>query len=190
MRTIATRAFSALTVAALAALLFPAASHAQEKQNKGEGEQAQQAQQAQESCSAQVRPAALEVGQSAVQARLALSGDIGAIESFAAPEQSGIALADPADIPKTEMAAEKTEKNEKPSKPEPLTANAGEHPSATVWLNTEGATPGSYDVRVEGAEGTCTGSLEVQEVQEQQDQQQPEQPEAEPASGGDDGGSR
>lgn len=178
MRTNAKRALSVLTASALAVLLLPAPSHAQQ-QNRGEQEEPQQAQ---ESCSAQVKPAALEVGQTVVRARLALSGDIGAVETFAAPEKSGIALADPADIPKAEMAKEKTRKGQKPSTPEPLTVNAGEHPSATVWLNTEAATPGSYEVRLEGAEGSCTGSLVVEKQEKQ-----PEQPGVEPSSGGDEG---
>lgn len=162
MRSTAKHALSALTALAMAVLLLPGAVDAQEQEGQEAG--------AQESCTAQVSPAPVQTGQAAVQATAVLSSDIGAIEDFTVPEESGLALASPGDIPKSEMAKEKAKGEEKgqekareESPPRPVELTRGEQPTAILWLNTREAAAGTYEVALEGKKGACTGTLEVSE---------------------------
>lgn len=150
MRTIANHALSGLLALALSIALLPAAADAQEKQQEAGAEQ-------QEACTAQVSPEAVETGQVAVRVKATLSSSVGQVAELRAPEGSGLALASPADIPKSEMARE----GEQPE-PRPVeTATGGEQPVVTAWLDTEDASTGSHEVVLVGADGECAGTLEV-----------------------------
>lgn len=153
MRNVANHALSGLVALALSIALIPASADAQEKQEEAKAK-------AQETCAAEVAPAAVQPGQAAVRVTATLPSDIGAVGEVHAPEESGLALAEPGDIPRKEEMAREGEGE--PQTPEPVTTATGEgQPVATVWLSTENATPGSYQVALKGENGKCTAALEV-----------------------------
>lgn len=115
---------------------------------------AQEAEQ-QAQCTAEVSSGEIEAGQKAVQVTVALSAPVGSDVEFMAARESGVALANPADIPRSEMAAEEEEA------PQPIQLSAEGGSEATLWLNTENAQPGTYDVALRSGESACAGQLTI-----------------------------
>lgn len=131
MKTL-TRSISMLALAAAAAL--PAQLAAQE-------------------CTARLDPAQVEPGSKAVAVNVTVSAPVGPLTGVQAPEASGIALASPADLPRTEMAA---------SGGEARPIKMGERENVwIVWLNLAEAEAGSHAITFAGREGACSGSLAV-----------------------------
>lgn len=102
-------------------------------------------------CEAQVSPTVLPAGQEAVQVTVRLSEGVGAVTDVRAPE-SGIAMASPDDVPRTEMSAEEEAR--------PVQMGA-DQTSWTVWLNTSRAQPGEYQVTFVAEEAGCVADVEV-----------------------------
>lgn len=110
-----------------------------------------QEQEAPAQCTAQLAPAQIEAGAPAVQLTVVLSEQVGEVNGLEAPG-SGIALAQPGDLPRTEMAAEEA--------PQPIKLDEQGN-SWTIWLNTTEATPGTHDVTFTAAEGQCRAQITV-----------------------------
>lgn len=107
-------------------------------------------------CIATVEPVEVQAGQAAVQITATLSEDIGAVSTFTGPEDAGLALAAPADIPRVDMANPEEE-------PQPIVMTP-ETNSVALWLSTAEAAPGDFEVRLESAEDSCTASVTVVEA--------------------------
>ncbi len=102
-------------------------------------------------------PSQLHSGQKAERVSISLSSPVGNVTEFTTEDaEAGVKVADPADLPKTEMAAEETAQ-----KPIEM---AAENNRLTIWLNTENAQPGTYPFTLKGDGGACTGSLEISEM--------------------------
>jgi hypothetical protein len=104
-------------------------------------------------CTAAIDPGEIPTGIAAVQITAVLSEDIGMIRTFEAPEDSGLRLADPADIPRVDMA-----NPEELPRPIVMTPSTNE---VTIWVNTANVTPGKYDVHFGSSGGLCTAQLTV-----------------------------
>jgi hypothetical protein len=104
-------------------------------------------------CTASISPGEIPAGVAAVQITAVLSEDIGMVMTFEAPEDSRLRLADPADIPRMDMA----NPGEMP-RPMVMTPAMDE---VTIWLNTTYVTPGKYDVHFASAGGMCMAALTV-----------------------------
>lgn len=128
---------------ALAFVLLPYAAEAQERE---------QAEQAEEQCTVQVSPERIASGQAALSVTAQLSQSVGEISVLEAKE-GGLALASSEDIGRTEMA--RTEEQ-----PQPVEMSRS-GTQATVWLNTEDATPGTHEFVLKGENGECKGQVEV-----------------------------
>lgn len=102
-------------------------------------------------CTAEVSPAAIPAGSAAAQVTLSLSGEVGPITELGESD-SGITLADPADLPRTDMAAE--------TAPTPIQMS-GQN-VWQLWLDTREAEAGDHEFEVVGATGTCTATLTIQ----------------------------
>lgn len=131
---------------ALSVLLVPGAADAQEQQTPEQGE-----------CTVEVTPQPVQSGEAAVSVTARLSQSVGAVEGFEAPDESGLELADANDIQKRSMAREEGE-----GEPQPIQMARGDS-QVTLWLNTENAESGSYEVTLEGANGVCKGNVSVGE---------------------------
>lgn len=151
MRSITNHALSGLLALALSIAVVPATADAQEQETEAE-----------QACAAELSPQAVEAGQAAVLVKATLSTSVGEVEEIRAPEGSGLALATPGDIPRTDLAREGEEGEE----PEPIETASGEKPGAAVWFNTANAEAGSHEVVLVGADGECTGTLTVSEKPE------------------------
>jgi hypothetical protein len=102
-------------------------------------------------CTAEVLPAEIAAGESAVRLTVALSSNVGDVASIEAPEGSGIAVAAPGDLPRIPLATE-----------EPLPIMRGtEDNTWTVWVNTSMSEPGTHEVTFIGQDGRCTADLTV-----------------------------
>ena len=117
----------------------------------------EQQQEMERQCTAEVAPEAIQAGAPAVRLIAALSQTIGPVSGLEAPEASGISLASPEDLPRSEMANEGEE-----SAPSPIELT-GEQNRLTVWLNTEEANPGTHTVTFKGEAGTCQAQVTVAE---------------------------
>lgn len=153
MRTITKHAFSGLLALALAALLVPATLGAQE-----EAEEAP----AQETCTAQLNPTTVPVGESAVRVTAKLSTSVGEIASVKTGEESAVSLADPADIREKVGMAQEEEQQPRPVQ----MADEGQN-TAIVWLTTADASAGTHEITLKGADGTCSGKLTLSEPAEE-----------------------
>lgn len=102
-------------------------------------------------CTAEVLPAEIAAGASAVRLTVALSADVGDVASMEAPEESGLAIAAPADLPRIPLATEE---------PLAITRGMGDN-TWTVWVNTSEVDPGTHEVTFIGPEGRCTADLTV-----------------------------
>ena len=112
---------------------------------------------AMQQCTAEVQPSQLHSGQKAERVSISLSSPVGNVAEFTTEDaEAGVKVADPADLPKTEMAAEETAQ-----KPIEM---AAENNRLTIWLNTEDAQPGTYPFTLKGDGGACTGSLVISEM--------------------------
>lgn len=105
-------------------------------------------------CTATLTPAAVTIGEAPVRISAALSQEIGYID-FEAPEESGLTVVAPEDVPMEEMAAEEGTEEEAA----PL---ADEANTFVIWLDTQNAQAGSFDVVLTGENGTCTATLEIE----------------------------
>ena len=111
-----------------------------------------QEEQAQETCQALVSPGELPTGAAAVQVTLNLSRDVGEISGLETESPAGVKLADPADVPRADMAAE-----EAPEAIEMTGQNVWR-----IWINTENVEPGEHVFSVVGADGRCTANVMIQ----------------------------
>jgi hypothetical protein len=102
-------------------------------------------------CTAEVLPAEIASGAQAVRLTVALSADVGDVTAIESAEDSGIAVAAPADLPRIPLATEE---------PAAIVAGMGEN-TWTVWVNTSEADPGVHAVTFVGPEGRCTADLTV-----------------------------
>ena len=107
--------------------------------------------QQQQACVAEVTPAQVAAGQAAVRLTVALSQNAGEIRSINGA-QSGIALAQPTDLPRTELSAGGQQ-------PRPIAMGAGQN-TWTVWVNTTNARPGTHAVGFV-ANSPCAGEVTV-----------------------------
>lgn len=143
MRTRSEQFLSTTLLLALPLALAPAAASAQSSMQEAP------------QCTASVAPVELHAGQAAVQITAALSEDIGPVVTFQGPEDSGLKLADPADIPRAEMA-------NPDQSPQPIVMTP-ETNSVSLWLSTSGVKPGDYEVQIRSEQKSCTGQLTVTE---------------------------
>lgn len=105
-------------------------------------------------CTATVLPGQLQSGQKAERVSVSLTSAVGNVTAFTTENaEAGVQLADPADLPKTEMANEAEAR-------EPIEM-AAEANTLTIWLNTEKAQAGTYAFTLKGENGTCTGNIEI-----------------------------
>jgi hypothetical protein len=104
-------------------------------------------------CTAKATPAEIATGQNAVKLTFALSSPIGAVSAVEAPEGSGIALAAAAEIPREGLSNPADQ-----GRPIELAAETN---TVTLWIKTAGVKAGAFDLKLQGQNGTCTGSLTV-----------------------------
>jgi hypothetical protein len=107
----------------------------------------------QQQCTAELSPAAVPAGSDAVRIMATLSEDVGAVTGVEGTEESGIAMASPMDMPRTEMAVAG-------GQPQPIQMGAGENAWA-LWLNTSGAEPGDHRIRIIADGGVCEAPLSI-----------------------------
>jgi hypothetical protein len=98
-----------------------------------------------------VLPAEIAAGQEAVRLTVALSAAAGDVTAMESPENSGIVVAAPADLPRVALATDV---------PQPIVAGIGEN-AWIVWVNTSEADPGTHEVTFVGPQGRCTADLTV-----------------------------
>lgn len=139
MHKLTTKGLMAFGLAA--ALALPANMNAQEPVPAG-----------QQQCTAQVTPAQVTAGERAVQVTVETSQQIDALTGIKDSE-SGIALASPEDLPRTEMAAGEPA-------PRPIEMGAAQN-SWNVWLNLEDVEAGEHELVFETNQGECTAVLTV-----------------------------
>jgi hypothetical protein len=106
-------------------------------------------------CSVQIVPAELEHGLKAVPVTITMSQAVGAVTGVDAPRGSGIVLASPSDLPRTEMASVE-------GQPRPIKMGEAEN-VWTVWLNVAEAKAGAHNLSFTGQEGRCAGRLVIRE---------------------------
>jgi hypothetical protein len=102
-------------------------------------------------CTAEVLPAEIAAGVTAVRLSVVLSEDVGNVTSMEAAEGSGITVSAPADLPRVPLATEE---------PQAIAAGIGEN-TWNVWVNTNEVDPGTHAVTFIGPEGRCTADLTV-----------------------------
>ena len=144
-------------VAVVGLALAPNGLRAQEKAQTSADQQA---------CTAKVTPAAVEPGQKAVEVVASLSEDVGAIKGLKAEKGSGVALAQPGDLPKSQQKMSRSEKSDRPAAIE----MSNQANSATLWLSTVDATPGEHAVEFEGQDGVCTARVTIQKPEKKKEQ--------------------
>jgi hypothetical protein len=107
-----------------------------------------------QACVAHVLPTSIPSGITASRLTVTLSKAIGDVTRFTPDEDSGITLADPKDLPPTDMARQG-------EAPKPIQMSNDAQSRVTVWLNTKEAKEGDYHFTLKGADGVCSGSLKV-----------------------------
>lgn len=107
----------------------------------------------QQQCNAELTPAQVEIGSRAVQLTAKLSENIGPITDFKAPEASGLVLASPTDLPRTDLAAGAAEAR-------PIKMAEGTN-SWTLYLNTSNAKAGQHEVTLVARDRECKSRLTV-----------------------------
>jgi hypothetical protein len=105
-------------------------------------------------CTATAAPTEVEAGQAAIRVTFTFSEEIGAVTELKAPEESGIKLAVPEDLPRQDMA-----NPDLPPKPIEMSQEGASE--AYIWLNTGEAVEGSYEIALTGAQGSCMAHLTV-----------------------------
>lgn len=106
----------------------------------------------QEQCTAQITPAQVTAGEQAVQVTVETTQQIDALTGIADSE-SGIALASPENLPRTEMAAGEPT-------PRPIEMGAAQN-TWNVWLDLQDAQPGQHELKFETNQGECTAQIQV-----------------------------
>ena len=104
-------------------------------------------------CTAKATPVEVATGQNAVKLTFALSAPIGAVSGVQAPEGSGIAVAAATDIPREGLA-----NADQAARPIELAAETN---TLTLWIKTAGVKAGEFPLTLQGANGTCTGTVTV-----------------------------
>jgi hypothetical protein len=104
-------------------------------------------------CTAKATPAEVATGQNAVKLTFALSAPIGAVSGVEAPEGSGLAVAAATDIPRQGLA-----NADQQARPIELAAETN---TLTLWIKTAGVKAGEFPLKLQGANGTCTGTVTV-----------------------------
>jgi len=152
-------------------LVVPAALAAQE-----DGEAEVEAVPTVEACTVTLEPAELPAGEEAVHVQGTLSGGVGPVTGFEAPEESGLAFAEADDIPLDEMAHEVVEEVEVEAEDDEVEVEVdteteelayapidqGDEPNAfSTWLSTEKSLAGAFDVRFTTATGACDATVTV-----------------------------
>lgn len=103
-------------------------------------------------CTATVSPAELDAGEAAIHLIASLSEDIGTVTGIVGAE-SGITLTSPDALPRVEMSTD-----EEATK---AIAMAEEGNSAGLWLSTQDSEAGTYQIIIEGENGTCQAEVTV-----------------------------
>lgn len=103
-------------------------------------------------CTAEVLPAQIDGGANAVRLTVSMSSAVGEVAGLEAPSDSGIEVASPRDLPRSELAAGAPQA--------PITAGPRAN-SWIVWVNTSEARPGTHALTFVGSEGRCTASVTV-----------------------------
>jgi hypothetical protein len=115
---------------------------------------AQDAPQPQVACTAQIQPASVAAGTTAVPVRITVSQTIGEVTGVEAAEGSGIALASASDLPRQPLAG-----GAEP--PRPIAMGDAEN-QWVVFLNLADAEAGSHEVTFTSDRGQCAGRLTIQ----------------------------
>ena len=122
---------------------------------------AQDAQDAEiQQCVAELTPAAIDASGVVQHVNARLSEDIGEITGIEAPAESGLAIATPDEVEMAEMSTEEAAEEE-------MADMATEGFSAALWLSAKDATPGTYQIVLQGENGTCATEVTVEEGEEQ-----------------------
>lgn len=104
-------------------------------------------------CTAETE-AVIAPGEVALSATFVLSEDIGEITGVASPE-SGVVVANPADLPRVDMAnPEET--------PAPIEMSAEEENTVTVWLNSTNAQEGEHEFWLVSDGARCASTITVE----------------------------
>ena len=103
-------------------------------------------------CTATVSPAELDAGEAAIHLIASLSEDIGTVTGIQGAE-SGITITSPDALPRVEMSTD-----EEATK---AIAMAEEGNSVGLWLSTERSEAGTYQIVLEGEDGTCRAEVTV-----------------------------
>lgn len=106
-------------------------------------------------CTAEVSPAEVPSGSAATELTVTLPDAPGPLTGVEAAPGSGIALASPGDLPRSEMAAEEAEEA-----PRPIAMGESAN-SWSIWLNTANATPGRYQLTFNTGMATCRGEVVI-----------------------------
>lgn len=106
-----------------------------------------------EACTAELSPAEVQSGSAAVEVTVTLPEAPGPVTAVEAAPASGIALASPADLPRSDMAADEAEEA-----PQPIAMGNAAN-TWTVWLNTANATPGRYQLTFNTGTSSCQGEV-------------------------------
>lgn len=104
-------------------------------------------------CTAELSPPEVDAGKAAVELSVTLSESVGMVHGLEAPPGSGISLASPNDVPRTQMA--------RPDEAREAIAMGESESIWAMWLNTADAQPGVYRVVFTGTEGQCVGEVTV-----------------------------
>lgn len=107
-------------------------------------------------CTAELSPASIRVESPAIRVTARLSADIGEITAVDGPDESGVRLSSTAEL---ELMARTADTDDTDTE-EPV-ALSGDRQTATLWLNTEDATPGRYTIALEGETGVCTSDITI-----------------------------
>ena len=114
---------------------------------------AQAAPQQQQSCTAEITPGAVEAGARAVPVTITVSQPIGEVTGVRAAEGSGIALAQPTDLPRQQLAAGA-------QAPQPIAMGDAAN-TWIVYLNLAEAEAGAHELSFTSTRGACTSELTV-----------------------------
>lgn len=104
-------------------------------------------------CTAQISPAQIEAGSSAVRVTVTLSDDVGHVTGLEEENTHGIKVASPMDVRRAEMST---------GEPAPTPIQMGDDGTTwTVWLNISEADEGTHSLVFLAGDNRCAGELEV-----------------------------
>lgn len=104
-------------------------------------------------CTATVDVASIPAGAAATPVTFSLSESIGEVTGVEAGE-SGVRIASPEDLERSEMATEEA--------PKVIEMSAESEGVAQIWLNTLEAQPGTYELTLSSEAGSCTAVVTVE----------------------------